>query len=31
VLRFRGWSRFGSILLTQGERSPLADYANDVL
>lgn len=31
VLRFRGWTRFGSILLKQGERSPLADYANEVL
>jgi PhoH-like ATPase len=31
VLRFRGWPRFGSIILKQGERSPLADYANEVL
>jgi PhoH-like ATPase len=31
VMRFRGWKRYGSILLKVGERSELADYANEAL
>lgn len=31
VDRFKGWNRGGHIILTRGERSPLADHANDVL
>jgi PhoH-like ATPase len=31
VMRFRGWPRYGSILLKTGERSELADYANEAL
>jgi PhoH-like ATPase len=31
VDRFKGWNRGGHVILTRGERSPLADYANEVL
>jgi len=31
VDRFRGWNHGGHVILTRGERSPLADYANEVL
>jgi PhoH-like ATPase len=31
VDRFRSWSHSGSVMLTRGERSRLADYANDHL
>ena len=31
VLRFKGWKHFGHITLMQGERSRLADRANDVM
>lgn len=31
VERFKGWHRFGNIILPKGERSELATYANEVL
>ena len=31
VDRFKGWSHGGHVILTRGERSRLADHANDVL
>lgn len=31
VERFRGWPHFGHLILSQGERSRLASYANDNL
>jgi PhoH-like ATPase len=31
VDRFEGWNLGGHVILTRGERSPLADYANEVL
>ena len=31
VERFRGWPHFGHLILSQGERSRLATFANDNL
>jgi PhoH-like ATPase len=31
VERFKGWKRYGHVILEKGERSELANYANDNL